>query len=195
MYDFDLCQGGTSFDSVLAVYDFCPVFKAGEWSQPQACNDDAPVGGCPVWPAGGASAITGLPMLSGENLLIRVAQQGVGIGGQYTLTITQHPLATGTCCLPWSFGHPQACSILSQIDCQALAGSFAGAGTVCGGSNPVVCCPSNFNGNDGVTVQDIFDYLFAWTERDPAADFNHLDGVTVQDIFDFLAAWSDGCQG
>ncbi len=54
-------------------------------------------------------------------------------------------------------------------------------------------CPQNFNGADGLTVQDIFDFLAAWFSGQPAADFNHADGITVQDIFDFLAAWFAGC--
>jgi glucose/arabinose dehydrogenase len=56
-----------------------------------------------------------------------------------------------------------------------------------------VPCPADFNGNDGVTVQDIFDFLSAWNSSLPSADFNGVDGVTVQDIFDFLSAWNNGC--
>ena len=55
------------------------------------------------------------------------------------------------------------------------------------------CCPADFNGAGGVTVQDIFDFLAAWFAGNPSADFNGVSGVTVQDIFDFLAAWFMGC--
>ncbi len=54
-------------------------------------------------------------------------------------------------------------------------------------------CPADFNGVNGVTVQDIFDFLTAWLAGNPSADFNHVNGVTVQDIFDFLTAWLAGC--
>ncbi len=54
-------------------------------------------------------------------------------------------------------------------------------------------CPADFNGVNGVTVQDIFDFLTAWLAGSPSADFNGVNGVTVQDIFDFLTAWLAGC--
>lgn len=55
------------------------------------------------------------------------------------------------------------------------------------------CCPADFNGMGGVTVQDIFDFLTAWFTGSPSADFNGAAGVTVQDVFDFLTAWFQGC--
>ncbi len=54
-------------------------------------------------------------------------------------------------------------------------------------------CPADFNGVNGVTVQDIFDFLTAWLAGNASADFNNVNGVTVQDIFDFLTAWLAGC--
>ncbi len=54
-------------------------------------------------------------------------------------------------------------------------------------------CPADFNGVNGVTVQDIFDFLTAWLAGNSSADFNGVNGVTVQDIFDFLTAWLAGC--
>ncbi len=54
-------------------------------------------------------------------------------------------------------------------------------------------CPADFNRTFGVTVQDVFDFLIAWLQGDPAADFNHINGLTVQDIFDFLTVWLAGC--
>ncbi len=56
-----------------------------------------------------------------------------------------------------------------------------------------VACAADFNGVNGVTVQDIFDFLTAWLAGNSSADFNHVNGVTVQDIFDFLTAWLAGC--
>ena len=61
---------------------------------------------------------------------------------------------------------------------------------------PDVCtqiCPADFNGDEVVSVQDIFDYLSIWFQGLPAAEFNGMGGVTVQDIFDFLEAWFAGC--
>lgn len=54
-------------------------------------------------------------------------------------------------------------------------------------------CIADFNGVGGVTVQDIFDFLFAWFSVDPRADVNGQGGVTVQDVFDFLSAWFTNC--
>ncbi len=59
--------------------------------------------------------------------------------------------------------------------------------------SPVAGCPADFNGVNGVTVQDIFDFLTAWLAGNASADFNNVNGVTVQDIFDFLTAWLAGC--
>jgi hypothetical protein len=53
-------------------------------------------------------------------------------------------------------------------------------------------CRADFNGADGVTVQDIFDFLNAWFAGNPAANFNG-GLLEVQDIFDFLNAWFVGC--
>ena len=53
--------------------------------------------------------------------------------------------------------------------------------------------PADFNGVNGVEVQDIFDFLAAWFAGDPRANFNGANGIEVQDIFDFLAAWFAGC--
>jgi probable HAF family extracellular repeat protein len=58
---------------------------------------------------------------------------------------------------------------------------------------PVTPCAADFDGQNGVTVQDIFAFLNAWFDGGRGADFNGQDGVTVQDIFDFLAAWFAGC--
>ncbi len=54
-------------------------------------------------------------------------------------------------------------------------------------------CYADFNGLNGTTVQDIFDFLTAWLDGNPSADVNQINGVTVQDIFDFLTLWLNGC--
>ncbi len=58
---------------------------------------------------------------------------------------------------------------------------------------PEPVCLADFNTVNGVTVQDIFDFLTAWLAGNTSADFNGVNGVTVQDIFDFLTAWLAGC--
>lgn len=54
-------------------------------------------------------------------------------------------------------------------------------------------CVADFNGLDGTTVQDIFDFLAEWFASNPHADFNESGAITVQDIFDFLNSWFQGC--
>ena len=56
-------------------------------------------------------------------------------------------------------------------------------------------CAVDFNQSGAVTVQDLFDYLAAYTNGDPRADFNGVGGLTVQDVFDFLGALFIGCPG
>ncbi len=56
-----------------------------------------------------------------------------------------------------------------------------------------VFCRADFNGLNGATVQDVFDFLTAWFAGDTRADINNAGGVSVQDVFDFLAAWFAGC--
>jgi glucose/arabinose dehydrogenase len=55
------------------------------------------------------------------------------------------------------------------------------------------CYDADFNRDNVVDVQDIFDYLNAWFAGDPATDLNG-DGRSTQDIFDFLNSWFQGCQ-
>ncbi|MFN7021583.1 MAG: FG-GAP-like repeat-containing protein [Phycisphaerales bacterium] len=54
-------------------------------------------------------------------------------------------------------------------------------------------CPGDFNGEGGLSVQDIFDFLTAYFAADPATDFNGSGSVTVQDVFDFLTGYFDPC--
>ncbi len=120
-----------------------------------------------------------------------VVLQSACLGGTFlpAQTCTPDPCAqpTGACC------DGTTCTLLAAAGCVAPA-VFKGAGTVCGTpGNPTTCCPANFNGMDGVSVQDIFDFLGAYFAVDPSADFNGSGAVSVQDIFDFLAAYFAGC--
>jgi len=55
--------------------------------------------------------------------------------------------------------------------------------------NPPPACPCDFNRADGLTLQDVFDYLRAYFQGSPLADFNLSGGISVQDILDFLACY------
>jgi hypothetical protein len=92
---------------------------------------------------------------------------------------------TGACCAGTT------CTITTSAGC---TGIFQGTPSVCGMTgNPTICCPANYNGVNGLTVQDIFDFLAGFFAADPRADFDHVGGISVQDIFRFLAAWFAGC--
>ncbi len=83
------------------------------------------------------------------------------------------------------------CHLMLPSQCAA---TFKGLGSVCGASdNRLACCPANFNGQNGLTVQDIFDFMAAYFAQDPRADINASGAISVQDIFDFLAAYFAGC--
>jgi trimeric autotransporter adhesin len=53
-------------------------------------------------------------------------------------------------------------------------------------------CTADFDCSGATNIQDIFAFLAAWFQGDPAADLSG-DGVGVQDIFDFLNQWFAGC--
>ena len=84
--------------------------------------------------------------------------------------------------------------IADEAGCTSASGEWIGPGTTCQGQpgNPITCCPANFNQADGVTVQDLFDYLDAWFTLAPTADLNGDTNVTVQDLFDYLDLWFAG---
>jgi hypothetical protein len=95
------------------------------------------------------------------------------------------PSPSGACC------NATACTITTQFLC---TGNFQGSATICGPiGNPTTCCPANYNGNSGITIDDIFGFLGGWFAGNPRADFNNDSLISIQDIFDFLAAWFAGC--
>lgn len=53
-------------------------------------------------------------------------------------------------------------------------------------------CEADYNRDDAVTVQDIFDFLAGYFANDIDADIGG-GGLSVQDVFDFLAAYFGGC--
>lgn len=54
-------------------------------------------------------------------------------------------------------------------------------------------CRADFNQDEQLSAQDIFDFLNAWFANDPRADFDLSGTLSAQDIFDFLNAWFAGC--
>jgi hypothetical protein len=85
------------------------------------------------------------------------------------------------------------CTVTNAASCVA-PGRFDPGSLTCGTvGNPTTCCPANINGTDGVSVQDIFDFIGLWFANAPRGDFNGAGGITLQDIFDFLTAYFTGC--
>lgn len=117
------------------------------------------------------------------------AGAGVVPGRARTLSIRiDGRLPQGACC------NGTTCTTVTAA-AECTGGAFQGEGTACSpdSTNPTTCCPANFNGTSGLSVQDIFDYLAAYFGGVTQADFNLTGGITVQDIFDFLAAYFGGC--
>jgi hypothetical protein len=112
--------------------------------------------------------------------------------------------AGGVCCrgatCTTEFTTSAACSSSVGL---ALAGSrFVSAAAACnpasgGGGATTPCCYADYNKVDGVSVQDIFDFLNDWLASRKYANVGG-DGttgtLTVQNIFDFLNDWlAGGC--
>lgn len=172
----DTC--GSSFDTKIAVY---AGFGCLDYATRLiACNDDDNT--CP----GGAtlqSKVT-IPVTAGAFYTIRVGGWNATAAGagQLTLTFTPAPV-NGSCCVGTS------CSVVTQAACTGTWTTGGACGPV---GNPTTCCPANFNGVNGVEINDVFAFLNGWFANDPAADFNG-GGLSTQDIFDFLNAWFAGC--
>lgn len=60
-------------------------------------------------------------------------------------------------------------------------------------STGLPACAADFNADQLVTAQDLFDFLGAYFAQHPAADINLDRNVSVQDIFDYLTVWFAGC--
>lgn len=99
------------------------------------------------------------------------------------LTFTALPGTAGACCTGTT------CATATIETC--VSGFLPGG--VCTPTNPIACCPVNFNQLNGVDVPDIFAFLAAWFADGPGADFDRNGIREVSDIFSFLAAWFAGC--
>jgi hypothetical protein len=91
----------------------------------------------------------------------------------------------GACC------NGTVCSLTLAAGC---SGAFQGQSIACGPQgNPTTCCPANFDGINGLAVQDVFEFMNTWLAARPGADFNHDGMITLQDLVDMISAWFQGC--
>jgi hypothetical protein len=108
-------------------------------------------------------------------------------------------LPAGVCCrgatCTTSITSSAACA--SSIAGGATAGSAFPTSATCnsGTVSNSPCCYANYNKVNGITVQDIFDFLSDWFASRPYARVGG-DGtsgtLSVQNIFDFLSNWFNG---
>lgn len=176
--DFSVDTCGSSFDTVLGVFSGCPSTQ----SNLLACNDDA----SPVCAGPNTSRIDSVTLTGGQPALIRVAGYRGPTTATGTFMLTIRPATTpGACC------RGSTCSVVAATECMGSGTSFVGSSTVCNpaGNTTQPCCVADFNRAGGVTVQDVFDFLFAYFNANPAADANGDSTVAVGDIFAYLVAY------
>ncbi|MFN7021576.1 MAG: GC-type dockerin domain-anchored protein [Phycisphaerales bacterium] len=89
--------------------------------------------------------------------------------------------SAGSCCIGTT------CTVVEPSAC--IGGSFGGAGTVCGSPS---CCQADLDVN-GLTLQDLFNYLDLWFNMSPGAEFDPFPGVALGDLFAYLDAYFAGC--
>jgi subtilisin-like proprotein convertase family protein len=143
---------------------------------------------------------------------------GMSSSGIWTLTITDEALNNTGTLSAWTLtlkqGTPAGCTTpgvccrgstcnasVPQASCTtsgALAGAvFTTSAAVCGSNAASPCCFADYNKLNGLSVQDIFDFLNDWFAGRPYAipGGNGSSGtLAVQNIFDFLNAWfAGGC--
>ncbi len=121
--------------------------------------------------------------------------------GTFTVggSCTPNPcLPPGVCCR----GSTCTTTITNAADCAAslsgTAGSSFPAGAACNGApvSNTPCCYGDYNKVNGITVNDIFNFLSDWFAGVPYARTGgngDATPLTVQNIFDFLSNWFAGC--
>jgi acetyl esterase/lipase len=96
----------------------------------------------------------------------------------------------GVCC------RGATCEIVPGFACTGLMTRFTSSITQCNAPGNAIspCHHADFNKDNTVTVQDVFDFLSRWFAGDLMADIagNGTGAPTVQSIFTFLAAWFVG---
>lgn len=74
-----------------------------------------------------------------------------------------------------------------------ISGQRPAAGPETGYRAAAPFCDGDFNRSGAVTLDDVFDFLFAYFTGAPAADVNGSGQVTVQDVFDYLTSYFAAC--
>jgi hypothetical protein len=184
-------DGGGGGPALYAAGHGFRRYRAGVWEA------------VPGAPASGVSALASFDDGSGGGPALYAAGQFTTVSGQTMTNIARlragvwEPLGSGLT------GGPVAALTVFDEDGPGprrpalyAVGRFTQAG---GLISPGIArwgppaCPADFNGQGGVSTQDIFDFLAAYFASQPAADFNASGAVSIQDIFDFLAAYFTGC--
>jgi hypothetical protein len=182
-YTISLC--GSTFDTVLGVLTDC----SGSAESVVACNDDSV--NCAD---SHTSQIQAVGLSAGVRYLIRVAGFDYEPPdlGDFMLMITAPEF--GVCC------RGATCSLITPAQCATYgqAGLDFGDATTCNGAGVAnrPCCYADYNKVNGITVQDIFDFLTDWFTGSFFAQTGGIGNGTpnVQSIFDFLSAWfAGGC--
>lgn len=177
----DTCEPGACCSRTGCAVVYAPQCTGGDAFQGAgtSCNPSDCAGACCTVASGACTTLS------------RVECAAI-TGTSFTPGLACSPIIcrrVGACC------NGTVCSVGFEPDC---TGIFQGQATACGPmGNPTTCCPANVDRVSGVTVQDIFGYLFFYFQAPPdlRADFN-LDGtVDLGDLFAFLNAWFVGCDG
>ncbi len=131
----------------------------------------------------------------GSECSIRIQFSCTALDGTWTLggTCASTPCTapiSGACC------RGVLCSITTPAACTGTNTTFNGA-PLCNpsGNNSSPCCRADFNHVNGLSIQDIFDYLNAWFAGSLTTDTenNGAGPLTIQSIFNFLNLWFAGC--
>jgi hypothetical protein len=108
-------------------------------------------------------------------------------GGWFQGTISVASLITPTANVRVRFVADDATGAVVE----AAVDDFAVTAVTCGA--PPAACRADYNGQNGVELTDIFNFLSDWFAGNTRADFNQNGSVELTDIFQFLNAWFAGC--
>ena len=168
------------YDSRLAVYDACGGTML-------ACNDDC--GGS----VNGLSSELTVNAAAGDTLIIRVGSFAEGSTGTGTMNVSCQGAAPGACCL----GGTDCLDDMTETDCAAFGGAFAGYGTTCA---TVSCgaagdtCADAVDAVDGANAFDTTDATDSgYGEPDATmCDGTYLDWTASPDVWMRYDVASDG---